>query len=94
MSFVKKNILRFAGYFAFIINGFACGYARFEGAGQALSEHQKNRKTVDKSLIKLNFSARPWEIVGKYMDLNWKFIECGCITVQKALEIIEYLHFS
>ena len=55
---------------------------------------KKIEKKVDKSLRKLNFSARPWEIMGKYMDLNWKFIECGCITVQKALEIIECLHFS
>ena len=90
----KKIILCFVDYFALLVNGFWCGYAHFEGAGQALSEHQKNRKTVDKSLIKLNFSARPWEIVGKYMDLNWKFIECGCITVQKHLKIIGYLHFS
>ena len=67
----KKNLfLRFANYFAFIINGFGCGYARFKGAVRTFQEHQKNRKKVDNSLRKLNFSARPWEIMGKYMDLD------------------------
>ena len=91
----KKNLfLRFANYFAFIINGFGCGYARFQGAVQAFSEHQKNRKKIDKSMGKLNFSARPLENLGKYMDFDWNITECGCITVQKPLEISEYLYFN
>ena len=54
----KKNMLRFAGYFPFCINRFGCGYACFEGAYQAVTEHYKNRKNIDKSLRKLTFSAR------------------------------------
>ena len=62
----KKIFLRFAGYFVFLINGFGCGYARFQGAVQGFSEHQKNRKTIDNSLRKLNFSARPCKSQIKY----------------------------
>ena len=39
-----KKKMRFAGYFVFVINGFGCGYARFEDAGVAFSEHQKSEK--------------------------------------------------
>ena len=66
----KLVILRLAGNFPLLIDNIRCGYARFKGAGHTFPEPQKNRKKIDKSLRKLNFSARPWEIVGKYMDLN------------------------
>ena len=57
----KKIILRFVDYFALLINGFGCGYARFEGDNQMFSEHLNNRKKIDKSMRKLIFYARPWE---------------------------------
>ena len=66
----KKIILRFVDYLALLVDGFGCGYARFKGAVHTFSEHQKNRETVDKSMRKLIFCARPWEILGKYMDFE------------------------
>ena len=55
----KRFILRFVIYFAFLANEFQCGYACFQGAAQAFSEHQKNRKKIDNLMRNLNFSARP-----------------------------------
>ena len=40
----KTHIFHFAGYFALLVDGFRCGYARFKGAVHTFSEHQKNKK--------------------------------------------------
>ena len=62
----KKNIfLCFAKYFAVIINGFGCDYARFEGDIQTFMEQKQNRKKIDKSLRKLIFSVRLWKFQAK-----------------------------
>ena len=66
----KKFILCFVVYFALLVDEFGCGYARFQGAARAFSNHQKHRKKIDKSLRNLIFCARTWENFGKYMDFD------------------------
>ena len=66
----KKVILRLAGNFPLLIDNIRCGYARCQGAARTFSEHQKNRQTIDKSMRKSIFCARPWKILGKYMDFE------------------------
>ena len=61
----KMVILRLASNFPLLVDNIRCGYARFKGAGHTFSEHQKNRKKIDNSMRKLNFSARPWKKSGK-----------------------------
>ena len=66
----KLVILRLAGNFPLLIDNIRCGYARCQGAAHTFSEHQKNRKKVDKSMRNLIFCGRSWEILGKYMDFE------------------------
>jgi hypothetical protein len=91
----KKSVfLHLTWPFSLFIDNIRCGCARFKGAGHTFQEHKKNRKMIDNSMRKLFFV---WDLrifLANTCDFNWKIIECECITVQKPLEIIGYLHFS